>query len=47
MQHVRAKLKYSEQRTCRALGAARSTVRYIPQPREDELALTAAMTRLA
>jgi hypothetical protein len=47
VQHVRAKLKYSERRACRALGVARSTVRYIPQPREDESALTVAMTRLA
>ena len=47
MQHVRIKLGCSERRTCRALGVARSTVRYIPQPREDESALTAAMTRLA
>ena len=47
MQHVRVKLGCSERRTCRALGVARSTVRYIPQPREDESAHTAAMTRLA
>jgi hypothetical protein len=47
VQHVRVKLGCSERRTCRALGVARSTVRYIPQPREDESALTAAMTRLA
>jgi transposase InsO family protein len=40
-------LGYSERRSCRALGVARSTVRYIPQPREDESALTAAITRLA
>lgn len=47
MQHVRIKLGCSERRTCRALGVARSTIRYIPQPREDESALTAATTRLA
>jgi len=47
VQHVRAKLGYSERRTCRALGVARSTIRYLPQPREDESALTAAITRLA
>lgn len=47
MQHVSAKLCCSERRTCRALGVARSTVRYVSQPREDESALTAATTRLA
>ena len=41
------KLGYSQRRTCRALDVARSTIRYIPQPREDESALTAAITRLA
>ena len=47
MQHVKSRLGCSEQRICRALGVARSTIRYIPQPREDESALTAAVTRLA
>lgn len=41
------KLGYSQRRTCRALDVARSTIRYIPQPREDESALTGAITRLA
>jgi len=47
VQHVKVKLGCSERRTCRAMGVARSTIRYIPQPREDESALTAATTRLA
>lgn len=47
MQHVRRKLGHSERRCCRALGVARSTIRYIPQPRPDESALTSAITRLA
>lgn len=47
MQHVKSQLGCSERRICRALGVARSTIRYIPQPREDESALTAAVTRLA
>jgi len=33
---VRAKHAYSERRICRALGIARSVVRYVPQPRADE-----------
>jgi transposase InsO family protein len=41
------KLGYSQRRTCRALDVARSSIRYIPQPREDESALTGAITRLA
>lgn len=28
-------------------GVARSSIRYVPQPRADESALTAAITRLA
>jgi len=44
---VKVKLGHSERRICGALGVARSTIRYIPQPREDESALTAAVTRLA
>ena len=46
-QHVRSRLGHSERRICRALGVARSSIRYVPQPREDESALTAAITRLA
>jgi putative transposase len=47
VQHVTKKLGHSERRACRALGVARSTIRYIPQPRDDEPALNAAVTRLA
>jgi transposase len=47
VQQVISQLGYSERRICRALGVTRSTIRYIPQPREDESALTAAVTRLA
>ena len=45
--HVKRKPGCSERRICRALGMARSTFRYLPQRREDESALTAAVTRLA
>ena len=47
MQHISGKLRHSQRRICRALGVPRSTIRYLPQPREDEPALTAAITRLA
>ena len=47
MQHISGKLGHSQRRICRALGVSRSTMRYVPQPREDESALTAAITRLA
>lgn len=47
MQHVKSQMGYSERRICRALGVTRSTIRYIPQPREDESTLTAAVTGLA
>ena len=47
VQQVRTSLGHSERRICRALGIRRSSVRYAPQPREDESALTAALTRLA
>ena len=47
MQHVCGKLGHSQLRICRTLGVPRSTIRYLPQPREDESALTAAITRLA
>ena len=40
-------LGYSERRICKALGISRNTVRYVPQPREDEDALTADMLRIA
>ena len=47
VEHVKGQLGHSERRICRALGVARSTIRYVPQPREDESALNAAVTRLA
>ncbi len=47
VQQVRIRLGHSERRICRALGIRRSSVRYVSQPREDESALTAALTRLA
>jgi len=47
VQHVRGNLGHSQRRICQALGVPRSSVRYVPQPREDESALTAAITRLA
>lgn len=37
----------SERRVCRAIGQARSTQRYVPQPREDEGPLTQDILRLA
>lgn len=37
----------SERRICRALGISRNTVRYTPQPREDEDTLTADILRFA
>jgi putative transposase len=40
-------LHISERRACRALGQARSTQRHRAHPREDEDALTAAVTGLA
>ena len=45
--HVRSKLGDSERRVCRALGMSRSSVRYTPQPRDDEAALTRSMVGLA
>lgn len=45
--HVRDHLRYSERRVCRALHLSRSSVRYAPQPRSDELPLTAAVIELA
>ncbi len=47
VQQVRTRLGHSERRICKALGIRRSSVRYVSQPREDESALTAALTRLA
>lgn len=40
-------LGYSERRICKALGVSRNTVRYFPQPRDDEDALTADILRFA
>ena len=40
-------LGYSERRICKALGISRNTVRYVPQPRDDEDALTADILRFA
>ncbi|HIF97687.1 MAG TPA: transposase [Myxococcales bacterium] len=45
--HVKARLGQSERRICRALGISRSAVRYEPQPRVDESALTSCIVRLA
>ena len=47
VQQVRTRLGHSGRRICKALGIRRSSVRYVSQPREDESALTAALTRLA
>ena len=47
MSYVRARLGHSQRRICRALGISRSTVRYEPQPRADESALTGSILRLA
>jgi len=44
---VRAKHAYSERRICRALGIARSVVRYVPQPRADEAPLRQSIIALA
>ena len=47
MSHVRSNLGYSERRVCRALGMSRSSLRYTPQPRDAEAALTHSMVGLA
>ena len=47
MSHVRSELGYSQRRVCRALGISRSSVRYTPQPRDDESALTRSIVGLA
>jgi transposase InsO family protein len=41
------KYAYSERRICRALGIARSVVRYVPQPRADEAPLRQSIIALA
>ena len=38
---------YSQRRVCRALGISRSSVRYTPQPRDEESALTRSIVGLA
>ncbi|MBW2543376.1 MAG: hypothetical protein JRF15_14920 [Deltaproteobacteria bacterium] len=47
MSHLQARLGHSQRRICRALGISRSAVRYEPQPRVDELALTGSIVGLA
>ncbi len=47
MSHAKARLGHSERRICRALGIPRSAVRYEPQPRVDESALTGSIVGLA
>jgi len=44
---VRTQCGYSERRICKALGISRNTVRYEPQPRPDESALTGSIVKLA
>jgi putative transposase len=44
---VRSKYRYSERRICRALGIARSVVRYVPEPRSDEAPLRRSIMALA
>ena len=44
---MRLKHSYSERRICRALGIARSSIRYLPQPRSDEAPLRSSIIRLA
>jgi len=45
--HVRQKLDTSERRTCKTIGLARSTQRYITHDKNDDGALRLAMIRLA
>jgi putative transposase len=44
---VRLKYGFAERRVCRALSQARTTQRYVPQPRPDEAPLTQDIVRLA
>ena len=44
---MKKELGHSERRVCKVLGVSRNTVRYEPQPREDETALTGSILRLA
>ena len=46
MSYVRARLGHSQRRICRALDISGSAVRYEPQPRADESALTGSILRL-
>jgi len=45
--YVRSRHRLSERRVCRALGIARSSIRYVPSPRADEGPLRQAVIRLA
>ena len=44
---MRSRHRYSQRRICRALGIARSVVRYVPEPREDEAPLRRSIIALA
>lgn len=44
---MRSRHRFSERRICRALGIQRSSIRYLPQPRSDEVPLRASILRLA
>ena len=44
---MKAKSSHSERRICRALGISHNSVRYTPQPRADEAALTGSVVQLA
>ena len=45
--HARAELRISERRSCRVVGQARATQRYVPRESPDEQALIARMVALA
>lgn len=47
MQHVREKYPVTERRACRVLGQSRTTQRYQPILRDDEVPLTTSVIRLA